>query len=179
MARDETDRENLLREATALIERIELCATGSATAPTCATGFASAPEAPAENIIAGFRLGGALSIFFGADPVYQFNAAGELRRAYCDGLLYKASHGRLASLERLRTPHEVQLLRRDLSDEEQNAFIARMGDRLRAFAAQLNAGEFRTVGQAPPEVDVLGRVRSWLSQHDGLPIAHAPSATHI
>ena len=70
MARDESDREDLLREATALVERIEL---------------APADAADDEHIVAGFRRDGALSIYFGADPVYHFNSAGELRRAYCDG----------------------------------------------------------------------------------------------
>jgi hypothetical protein len=43
--------------------------------------------------IAGFRTSGS-DFFFGAEPVYQFNTAGELRRAYCDDLLIKASRGR-------------------------------------------------------------------------------------
>ena len=72
------NREDLLREATALVERIELV-------PHRDRQFDAS-----EPIVVGFRADGALSIFFGDDPVYQFNAAGELRRAYCDGLLFKA-----------------------------------------------------------------------------------------
>jgi hypothetical protein len=168
MARDVTDREDLLREATALVERVELCAARSLRS--------SAADAD-ENIVAGFRLGGALSVFFGGDPVYQFNAAGELRRAYCDGLIYKAVRGRLVSLERVRTPHDVQLLRRELSDDEQSAFIARMGEYLRDFAARLNDDAVEIVGQVPPGADVLGRVRTWLGQYNGLPIANAVGVT--
>ena len=81
-----------------------------------------------EPIVVGFRRDGALSIFFGDDPVYQFNAAGELRRAYCDGLLFKAVRGRLVSLRRVRGQHdEVQLVRHDLTRREQAAFLSNDG----------------------------------------------------
>jgi hypothetical protein len=162
MAREEQDREDLLRDATALVERIEL-------AP--ASGVADA-----EPVVVGFRRNGALSIFFGADPVYQFNAAGELRRAFRGGLLYKAERGRLVSLERARTPDEVQLLRRELSDEQQGAFLSQMQRCLADLARQLNGAALRVVGQLPPQVDVLARAQSWLSQHDGLPIAASSQA---
>src|SRR3954451_8705906 len=111
MARDESNREDLLREATALVERIELIPNGAADN---------------RHIIAGFRRDGALSIFFGEDPVYQFNAAGELRRAYHDGKLLKATRGRLAALKRARTEHEIQLVRHELSGAEQAEFLSRM-----------------------------------------------------
>src|SRR5688572_18570527 len=65
MARQEQDREDILREATALVERVELLI----------------PEFP-EPIVAGFRRDGSASFFFGADPVLQFNAQGKLRRAF-------------------------------------------------------------------------------------------------
>ncbi len=48
-----------------------------ATAPRAANRVSVPHEA--ESIVFGFRRDGAPSIFFGADPVYQFNAAGELR----------------------------------------------------------------------------------------------------
>ena len=73
MARRESDREDLLREATALVERAELTIEGFD-----------------EPIVVGFRRDGSASFFFGADPVYQFNTAFELRRAFVVGLLYKA-----------------------------------------------------------------------------------------
>jgi hypothetical protein len=168
MARDETDREDLLREATALVERIELCATG----------FASASDnAASEHIVVGFRAGGELSIFFGADPVYQFNAAGELRRAYWDGLLYKAERGRLVSLERVRTASEVQIMRRNVSDEDTSDFLDRMRDRLHVLAADLATGNYQVIGQIPETADVLGRVRNWFAQHDDFEIARSARVT--
>src|SRR4051812_13576909 len=118
MAREESSREDLLREATALVERIELIPDSSG-------------ELTGTRIVAGFRRDGALSIFFGDDTVYQFNAASELRRAYCDGKLFKAARGRLAALKRVRTEHELQLVRHDLSETEQATFLAEMANRLR------------------------------------------------
>src|SRR5215216_5583786 len=124
MARDESSREDLLREATALVERIELV-------PRTADLLTAASEPAGRRIIAGFRRDGALSVFFGEDPVYQFNAAGELRRAYRDGKLLKAIHGRLAALVRVRTEHEVQLVRHDLPPEEEATFLSQMEQQLR------------------------------------------------
>jgi hypothetical protein len=166
MAREESEREDLLREATALVERIELQITNAA-------GGEDAVSVP---IVIGFRSNGAISIFFGSDPVYQFNAAGELRRAYCDGALFKATHGKLISLHRVRRTNEVKLLSRELTNGEETAFMFRMQDRLRALAISLDCGSFRIIGQMPSDADVLHRVKQWLAAHDGMPIAHTPRA---
>ena len=74
MARNQSDREDLLREATALVERAELRISGWS-----------------EPVVVGFRRGGGASLFFGGKEVYQFNAGGELRRAFVAGRLIKAS----------------------------------------------------------------------------------------
>jgi hypothetical protein len=161
MAREESDREDLLREATALVERIELAPVG---------------ESADEHVVAGFRAGGAASFFFGADPVYQFNAAGELRRAYCNGLLVKAARGRLVSLSRQRLETKVQLLSRELSDVEQAEFVTKMCDRLRRLAAALETNQWTIVGQVPANGDVLGGLRKWLATHDGQKIANSARA---
>ena len=168
MARDESSREDLLREATALVERIEL-------AP-CATELLSADGHAGKHIVAGFRRDGAFSIFSGEDPVYQFNAAGELRRAYLGGELLKAAGGRLASLTRVRTEHETQLVRHDLTLDEQAAFEARMQEDLERFARLLHANGFNVIGQAPTDADVLNRVKNWLTSHKSWPIAAKPNA---
>jgi hypothetical protein len=161
MARREVDKEDLLREATALVSRIELT-------PADATQGASA--------IVGFRQSGAASVFFGSEPVYHFNAADELRRAYCDGLLYKAEGGRLVSLRRERQEGEVRLLRHELSDSEQRAFMERMQQELHSFAARLEAGTYHIAGQVPKNGDVLNRVRNWLSGLGTIRVAASPHA---
>jgi hypothetical protein len=169
MARDESSREDLLREATALVERIEL-RLSTADLSNAESDLVELP------IVAGFRRDGAFSIFFGEEPVYQFNTGGELRRAYCDGKLLKAIGGRLAALERVRTQHEVQLVRHDLSRDEEAAFLNQMEDRIRHFSRSIDANVFEVVGQVPPNTDVFSRLKKWLATHDKWQIAAKPNA---
>ena len=103
MARSEHDREDLLAEATALVERVEF------TTP-----------AFAEPIIFGVRRDGCLSVYLSADEAYHFNTRHELRRAYLDGRLLKAERQRLVALTRNRTATEVQLVRHQLTWTEFN-----------------------------------------------------------
>jgi len=158
MARQESDREDLLREATALVERIEF-------APVADEG---------EHVVVGFRRDGAASIYFGADPAYHFNAAGELRRAYCDGLLIKAEQGRLVSLERVRQGGEVQLLRREMPAEAEQTFLAQMIERMRMLVLQLREQQLISAGQVPADADVFGRAIAWLSNCNNVAVAASP-----
>jgi hypothetical protein len=169
MAREESRRDDLIREATALVERIEL-------RPRTVDVSIAASKLFDQPVVAGFRRDGALSIFFGEDQVYQFNAEGELRRAYCDGKLLKATRGRLAALDRARTEHEVQLVRHELSSAEVAGFLRRMEDRLRDLSKLIDANLFEVAGQVPSDVDVLSRLRKWLSTRDKWPIAAKPNA---
>jgi hypothetical protein len=157
MARDESNREDLLSEATALVERIELV------------------DLSGVSVVAGFRADGALSVFFGEDPAYHFNAAGELRRAYCDSLLLKATQSRLVSLKRVRTEHEVQLVRHTLTDVEQEAFVSRMKNQLSRLANTIATGNFQAERQVPPDADILGRLQRWISARKEWPIAARPN----
>jgi hypothetical protein len=157
MAREESNREDLLAEATALVHRIELAATDGST------------------VVVGFRAGGEFSAFFGQDPAYHFNRSDELRRAYCGGLLIKAAGRRLFSLKRVRTEEESQLVRHALSDAEQESFISEMTRRLRELQAMLAAGAFEAGRQVPADFDVLKRVRSWLQARRSWQIAEWPN----
>jgi hypothetical protein len=160
MPRQEQDREDLLRDATAMVERAEL-----------QVKFWSAP------VFVGFRRDGSFSVYFGGDPVYQFNTAGQLRRAFIDGLLYKADHGRLANLRRERTETETVLVRHDLSDVETAALRVRMNDLLgqllhaiEQLMSQKTANRAQPtelLGEVPTGANVLGRVHDWLTQHFG------------
>jgi hypothetical protein len=162
MAREEAEREDLLREATALVERIELTLHDVANKGS-------------ENVIIGFRAGGAVSFFFGTEPVYQFNANGELRRAYSAGLLYKAVRGRLVALKRVRHSGEAQLQRLELNDVEQGTFLRQVEKRLGGLTSALTYGRYEIVGQVPSDADVLGRVKSWLAAQTSYRIASAPN----
>ena len=160
MARDEQQREDLLAEATALVERAELKVAGEA-----------------DPVVVGFRRDGAASVFFGGDLAYHFNSAGELRRAFLSGLLYKAERGRLVSLTRRRVPGEVQLLRHELTDAQTRDFMAELVRRFDALRSGLAHGDVKVVRQVPESVEIAGRIRVWL---DNLslppPIAPTPRA---
>jgi hypothetical protein len=160
MARDEQSPENLLTEATALVERIEI----------------SLPDGQ-PNVVLGFRRNGAASIYFGEDPAYHFNAQGQLRRAFIDGQLVKAERGRLVAMTRRRTDREVQLCRRELNAEETVRVADDLLRRMAALANSLGDGGYRVVGQVPDGADVLGRGQRLLRDMAGAPkIAQSPHA---
>lgn len=152
MARQEHDREDLLAEATALVQRVELRAGG-------------------EVLVAGFRRDGSASLFFGADPVYQFNSRGQLRRAFVDGRLLKADRGRLAALTRSRTATEVALVRHDLDATQTAALLGALAVRLAGLRDALARGSFAVLRQVPADEKVVGRLADWL--------ASLPTEIHI
>jgi hypothetical protein len=124
MAMNEDDREDLLREAVALLPRAELQVHGLA-----------------ELLTAGFRSNGFLSLYFGQDPVYQFDQSGRLRRAFEGGLLYRTAASTLSRLQRIRSAGTVTLLRHDLNPQELTEFRSRMQQHLAILQTALeNAG---------------------------------------
>jgi hypothetical protein len=145
MARDERDREDILREATALVERAELSIA-----------------AYAEPVVIGFRRNSAGSIFIGADPVYQFNSSGQLRRAFSGGRLIKAERGALVALDRRRYESEVQLVRHEFSADETAQFVATLQQHVARLRNSLRGGQFTCLGQVPKDADVIARIREWL-----------------
>lgn len=158
MAREEHPREDLLREATALVERLELL-----------------PENGDASIVVGFHQEGAASFYFGEDPVYHFNSAGELRRAYVKGKLYKADQRHLVELTRLRTPQQTQLVRDPLSPNETAAFLAAARQNLSRLASHLATHSFSLRGEVPQGANVVERVKSLLEKlPDQLLIAASP-----
>jgi hypothetical protein len=159
MAREESDREDLLREATGLVNRIELRCTWFE-----------------DSIVVGFRRNDAVSFFFGQDEVYQFDTSNRLRRGFWQGQLLKSEHGRLVELTRHRTDEQTQLLRLDLSSELAGSHLQRLESRLVMLLASLRAGEIEVVGHVSVGLaDVQSLVRAWL-EHRPRPIelARAP-----
>jgi hypothetical protein len=158
MAREEFEREDLLREATALVERVEFNADGR------------------EGIIAGFRRDGAASFFLSPNEVYQFNTTRELRRAFLDGNLYKADCQRLFRLTRERSAKSVNLIRHELTNAETSVFLAKAKASLAAVHVALSMGKFKIVGQVPAETDIISRVCNWLNDLSSpLALAHQPN----
>lgn len=147
MARSESPREDLLRQATAMPERAEMHVQGFA-----------------ETVVVGFRRDGAGSVYLGQDRVYQFNTAGELRRAFVEPLLYKAEHGQLVSLRRERDFERTSLLRHELTAAESDDFLAAAAEHLRALADACASRTFVLVGQRSElhEPALLDRIQAWL-----------------
>ena len=146
MARHEAEREDLLAEARALVDRAEYQVPGQD-----------------QVLVGGFRANGALSLFFGEDPALHWNSQGELRRAYAGGLLYKAEQGRLVALRRVRTETETELVRHELSDEEQRQFQDEQIARLLALRTQFDAGQVHLVREERVSAGELAeRIRAML-----------------
>ncbi|MEY3173404.1 MAG: hypothetical protein RLZZ436_1318 [Planctomycetota bacterium] len=133
MARNESDREDLLQDAVALLPRAELRVQGQT-----------------ELLTAGYRSGGLLSLYFGQDPVYQFDAAGRLRRAFVAGLLYRSEAVTISRLQKVRSEKAVTLLRHDLSPVELAEFRQHMQALLTTLHEAL-AGNAVTVARCVPE----------------------------
>lgn len=112
MALNEQDREDMMREATAFNPRAELQV-----------------EHEDQLIFWGQKKNGAFSFYFGADPVYQFDHDGLLRRAFVDGYLYRTQGNILARLNRERTSNESILNRYDLTNEESADLLQAMSRR--------------------------------------------------
>jgi hypothetical protein len=150
MARQANDREDLLAEAKALVERIHLQAAGLR-----------------EAVTVGFRRDHSASFYFGPQHVYQFNSAGSLRRAFVDDLLYKADRGRLVSLRRERGPELVALVRHDLEPAETVAFFDTMRGYLETLHHSLAKQHFTVMGQVPGDADLIARVCCWVDEFAG------------
>lgn len=162
MAREEADRENLLGEATAYVERIEW--------------ELAEPELAGVKVFAGFRRDGAASFYFGSDPVYHFNAAGELRRAFHQGKLIKAERGCLVGMQRERTDKEVSLVSTEFSDAETITFCRQVASELNTLLAALQNHRAKLLGQVPANDPIEQRVIAWLVSHPVIVIAHNASA---
>ena len=160
LSRQEQNREDFLRDATALVERAEL-------------RILALPD----SIYAGFRKEGALSLYFGPDEVYHFNSAGQLRRAYIAGTLYKADRGHFVALTRDRTPAETTLRSHALSQGDTASLLSHLQRLLQSFHEALTAGSFTITGHVPADAAIISRLTSWLATNKQvLQIANQPHA---
>jgi len=159
MAREEQDREDILKEATALVDRGEM-------------RFSWLDE----TFVFGFRRDDSLSLFFGPDEVYQFNTRHELRRGYLNGRLVKADRGHLVYLRRLRTDHETQLLREVAPSAEQDHYLRTLGDRLDQLQHALVHHEGEMIGQVTQGTESpRDRLVAWLAARPSrLRLAESP-----
>lgn len=147
MSRQESDKEDLMAEATALVERAEFArASDTSTHPGWTV------------VTAGFRSDHSLSLYFDQDPFYQFDSAGRLRRSYEAGFLFRSTGDTLARLQRTRTEARTTLLRHDLSADELRDFRDRMRLNLTNFFDRLSANSLSLLRVVPTNGDIKGRL---------------------
>ena len=158
MARHAQDREDLLRDAKAFVHRVEI------------------QELEAEStgpIFAGFRVNGALSLYFDQDPVYHFNSQRQIRRAYWHQQLIKAEQGLLIGLQTSRSETEVAMQRHQLADKELQQFNFELSERLSNLQTVLQKKQYQLNGKVPDDSDIIERLQSWLHQIEKFEIADA------
>ena len=146
-----TNIEDPMREAVALVERVELRKTGGA--PTASIS---------PTIVAGFRRNGYLSVYWGEDPYYQFDDRGRLRRALVDGQLFRTEGSALARLTRASEPGASVLLRHDLDQAELEDFRHSMLAHVGTLQEALVGGHVEIIQQVPPELPVVDRLAAGL-----------------
>ncbi|MBR9801130.1 hypothetical protein GYB59_05285 [bacterium] len=122
MARIEEDREDLFGEATAYPQRGEFALS----------------EDEHDMLFVGLKPGMKAAFYFGADPVYQFDGQGKLRRVYRHGALYRSQGTTLAQLLRERTAEQTTLVRHDLTQEELQTVLAEMRTQLQNIQQRLS-----------------------------------------
>ncbi|MEM8946381.1 MAG: hypothetical protein AAGD11_14510 [Planctomycetota bacterium] len=161
MARVPEDREDLLRDATAYVQRAQL---------------ELVVEGQAVEVFAGFRLNSAASFYFEQDPVYHFNADSELRRAFIDGKLIKAESGSLVAWTRQRTDGEVAMLCSTLNDSAQRELLDDARRNLDQLHNAIVAGEALVVGEVrdASETSVVDRLVAYLARMPTIAVASSP-----
>ena len=146
LARQESDKEDLIRDATALVERAEI---------RC--------EQWSKVITIGFFRDGRCTVYFDQDPFYQFDAGGLLRRAFEDGLLYRSQGATLARLQRRRTADRaaskapVVLDKADLSVSQLQSFRKRMIRRVDRLCSAIAGQQYRILRAVTPNGDIPAR----------------------
>ena len=160
MTEHEGQREDLIGTATALVQRVELAIDGFP-----------------DLLVVGFRSDGAASLFVGEDPVYQFNAKGELRRAFRAGKLVKAELGRLVELTRQRADNRVDMVSQELTDQQHQQFLSQLRQTLDRLQGALQQKQYRVTGQVPADQDVVQQAAQWIEQLPNLiPVAQVANA---
>lgn len=160
MARTETDRDDLFAELRSFPLRVEW-----------------QRREGEEVVTAGCRGDGAAAIYFDGDPVYRFDSAGRLRRAFVDGALYRTQGTTLARLVRERTPTETLLKRSDLTPEELAAWLAEMGRRLETFLRDVQQGRYQVRRCVPSEQAAAGAILEALASAAATPRLAPPIPT--
>jgi hypothetical protein len=163
MAIEERDREDLLRDGKMMPLRGETKIDGKA-------------------VVVGFRKGVQMSLYCGADPVFQFNADHQLRRVFFDGQRYAAQNGKLVLLIRETIGGRVTFAKHSVSAERESEIKKKLSSwflRIRQ-ATETSASTWHILdGQDAnaTKADFVAQVRHWFNaNHFPQEIANQPNA---
>ncbi|WP_052031483.1 hypothetical protein [Novipirellula maiorica] len=147
MAKQERDREDLLRDGRQMAIRGETTINGTV-------------------VTIGFRGAGQLSLYCGADPVFQFNADQQLRRVFFKEIRYAADAGRLIRLHRVSRGGKVQFDSEPLSENDHAALLDSLGQWIRDLRLIVTnkRAEWRVADQQ--DVAFFSQLTRWI---DALP----------
>ena len=157
MAKDAEDREDLLRDATAYVTRIEFNVPGVD-----------------DEIFCGFRENHAFSLYWGQDTVLQFNANAELRRAYWRNRMIASFKHQLHWLDRDANAARVRLQRVPLTEKEVSKLFDAYASCRKTIVETITREEHSIVGEFPKEGNVSDRVAQWLREHESIKLALHP-----
>ncbi len=158
MAIEEHDREDLLRDGRNMPLRGECFIRGV-------------------PLIVGFRSQGQMSIYCGADPVFQFNAERQLRRVYYQGRRFAADNGHLFELTRQTRGGKVEFESNQVDPQTQMEILSCLSGWLSAIrdSGKSKATDWRIVDD--PLNAFRNSLLDWLEQTaTGTQIANAPNA---
>ena len=133
-------REDLLRDATALVER-ELFRIAGWSDP----------------LLIGFRKSGCLSLFCGEDPALHFNSASELRRAFFQQQRLAVAHGQLVILQRKTACQQMRFVSQPLSADQTEELCQALAATIRDIQRALEQGAYESLGSVPSDARVVRR----------------------
>ena len=116
------------------------------------------------RVLAGFRDHGQVSLFCGADPVFQFNRQRELRRVFFCGVRFRAENGRLISMTRTSRGGKVDFDSQPIDPRIETAML----DSLRFWLSKIREANDSCAWQVEGESarQFQSRLSDWLA---GLP----------
>ncbi len=145
MAINRQPREDLMKEATAYDRRVKL------------------RDAGAGEIFVGLRAQRGWSIYFGEDPVFQFNTESQLRRVHFNEQNYAAENGKLLLLQRSQVGGHVELMR-TFSEAAQQKIRRDCLNRLGILLGAIEQRSIEVLDQFPADENLLRQVEERLRE---------------
>ncbi|MAI69693.1 MAG: hypothetical protein CMM01_02105 [Rhodopirellula sp.] len=157
MAKQEQDREDLLRDGKQMLLRAE-CVIDDVV------------------VVIGFRSQGQVSVYVGPDPVFQFNSSVELRRVFFNGKRYAAIQGRLCELMRSESSDRVRFSPQAILTNVETEIMANLDSELARIQIAIESPETHWGLAGGEFLDFQSQLSEWLAiVLDNVKIAETPN----